>query len=347
MRIKCVPEDFIVREIPIDFLGRGEYTIVRVEKKSYNTEDAAQEIARQLGLNRKLIGYAGSKDKHAITVQYMSVRAPAALIKRFSHENITLEVVNSHDAPLSLGDLQGNEFEIIVRNLRDQQASPIKLMPNYFGPQRFGTHNVTVGRALVHSDFEAAAILLANDDARVHKHLRLNPKDYVGALTKLPKHTLLLMVHAYQSFLWNETICALLSHEACRIEYSHGSLCFAKEYDLPDSLPIVGFGSRLKQLPQRVTQVLERLLKLERVTSRDFIIRQIPALSAEGDMRSTLVAIEELHIGPLQTDEICEGKKQRITFRLAKGSYATIALTALYLQFPQGKAEKNLSQEIR
>ena len=74
MKIKENPEDFVVKEISNVKLDKGDYSIFRLKKKNYTTERAVQTIANALKIDRKRIGYAGNKDKVAVTEQNISIK---------------------------------------------------------------------------------------------------------------------------------------------------------------------------------------------------------------------------------------------------------------------------------
>ncbi len=291
MKLKESPEDFLVEEIPIDF-SDGEYLIVRVKKRLLNTEDAAQILARRLGLPRKNIGYAGAKDKVAVTTQYFSLKGVSQeKISDFFHEQIDIEVIGNYNQPLSLGDLLGNRFIIVVRELKKPLAKKEKIK-NYFGEQRFGENNVAVGRLLIKKQFKEACELLGLESTNPIKSLR-----------SLPKHTLTLYVHAYQSWMWNEVLNILI--------------------EVPEKLPLVGFGTELDECSEEVREAYEKIMQEEAITTRDFIIKQIPSLSVEGDARKTIIEIKDFDLGSFK-DGV-----QEVRFTLPKGCYATVVVKEL------------------
>src|SRR6056297_1014969 len=138
MILKQVPEDFEVVEIPLlDIANKGKYSICELAKKNVNTEDALFEVARQLRIPRKIIGFAGTKDKVAVTKQRISLVASMNSINSFVHKNIALTFLGNHSEPLSLGRLKGNKFRIVVRGLSgDEVISSNKKIINYFHNQR-------------------------------------------------------------------------------------------------------------------------------------------------------------------------------------------------------------------
>ena len=294
MKLKESPEDFLVDEIPIEFSGEGEYLIVRVTKRLCNTEDAAQILAKSFGIHRKFVGYAGAKDKVAVTTQFFSLKNVAKeKVEEFHHDQIELEVVGKHSRPLSLGDLLGNRFTIIVRELQKPLVKKDKVR-NYFGPQRFGDNNVEVGKLLLQKKFAQACELLELETA--------NP---VASLRVLPKHTLMIYLHAYQSWLWNEVLRSF------------------SDTEVPEVLPIVGFGTELDEYGAMVEEKYEALLDSEGITQRNFIIKQLPNLSPEGTERDCFMDVQNLELGEF------EGGVQKVSFVLGKGSYATVVIEAL------------------
>lgn len=162
-------EDFIVHEISNPVKSSGKYLICRLEKKNWELQRAIKEIAKILGISHRRISWAGTKDKHAVTHQLISLFDISETdIQNIRLKDITLTPVGRSDQQLSLGDLQGNRFEITIRscipdNLTEavsQADSCVKTgVPNYFGIQRFGvqrpvTHHV--GRQILLGDYREA-----------------------------------------------------------------------------------------------------------------------------------------------------------------------------------------------
>ena len=231
--LKTIPEDFIVREISnIQIKDSGKYLYFKLTKKNYNTLDAIKKIARALGLKEKQIGFAGTKDKTALTEQVCSLfGASKGKLLSLKIPDLSIQFLGSGDAPISLGDLTGNQFEITVRNLDTINIKPIQFIPNYFDEQRFGTSNVQIGRHLIKKQF-ADAVKLINDSL-CRQHLQQKPNDYIGALKRLPIRLLRLYVNAYQSYLWNETLAQYLRTNGTVLKeekYSQGVFVFTKEF---------------------------------------------------------------------------------------------------------------------
>lgn len=316
--LKHVPEDFIVEEIAPDFNTneKGKFLVIKVVKRGMNTEDVAKKLSDALHIQRKDIGYCGAKDKHAITFQYMSIKGMREeQLASFTNEKFSLEVVGSRAEPLTLGEHKGNTFTIIVRNLTKTLTPGIltKDVANYFGEQRFQYCNADIGRFLVKKQFVAAAEMIAeNNEFFAKEYVSAKQKqDPVRALLKLPRHTLMMYLHAYQSMLWNQTRAAL-GHNA------------------PEELVVIGFGTELDELREDVREIYEELLKKEDVTTRDFIIKQLRGLSPEGETRTSTLTIEIDVSAPENDDSFPGKKKQEIKFSLPTGAYATVVAQHLY-----------------
>jgi len=141
--------DFIVEEIPLKQFGqKGNYLILHVEKVELTTWDMIAAFAAFLNIEAQKIGYAGLKDKHATTSQYISIeRKFQRELKRFKHPQIKILESFFDTNSLQMGDLYGNRFRINLYDIDDIKAGRIEKqirkiekngMANYFGFQRFG-----------------------------------------------------------------------------------------------------------------------------------------------------------------------------------------------------------------
>jgi len=148
--IRSCPEDFVVEEIPrVSPEGEGSHLWLWVEKRSANTDWVAKELAKAIDCLSRDVGYAGLKDRHAVTRQWFSVPANDTAWENL--ENADIEGVNileilQHTRKLKRGTLNGNRFQLKVREFKgdvDQTGERLAQIrtngvPNYFGPQRFG-----------------------------------------------------------------------------------------------------------------------------------------------------------------------------------------------------------------
>ena len=297
-KIKQVPEDFIVEEI-FNFNNKtGPYGIFKLTKKNYSTTSAVRIISRILRIPLKNIGFAGMKDKVAVTTQLISIKNSK---KEIRISNLSTEFLGISDEPITLGSHEGNHFEIIVRNITKKPELKEKFI-NYFGEQRFSKSNIEIGRAIIKKDWKKAVELIDNEF--ILEHLKHNPTDYLGAIKTLPIKITRLFVASYQSYLWNETVNLI--------------------EEKPETLPIPGFGIELHPITQE-------LMNKEGITERDFIIKQFPQLTLEGVEREVFSKVKNLEISELQIDELNKAKKKiSLKFDLDKGCYATEFIRQLF-----------------
>jgi tRNA pseudouridine13 synthase len=166
--IRSLPEDFVVEEIDaFAASGSGEHLLLTVEKRGMNTAFAARCIAQWAGVPESAIGYAGLKDRHALTRQRFSVHLPKKLAPRIealgsgesgAWSGQALRVLDAtwHSRKLPRGALAGNRFAL---TLRDVQGDPTAIesrlraiggrgVPNYFGEQRFGRDGGNLDKAI-------------------------------------------------------------------------------------------------------------------------------------------------------------------------------------------------------
>ncbi len=161
-RFRVIPEDFVVEELPaFEASGEGEHLLLEIEKTGMNTAFAAKALAAWAGIAEMGVGYAGLKDRHAVTRQRMSLHLP----RRVAPDSASLDVpglrivsTHWHQRKLPRGALAGNRFTLRLRDvdgdvaaidarLRAIQAGGIA---NYFGEQRFGHggRNVEMARRM-------------------------------------------------------------------------------------------------------------------------------------------------------------------------------------------------------
>jgi tRNA pseudouridine13 synthase len=183
-RFRSSPETFTVEEIPAYLpSGAGEHTFVWIEKRGLTTIDAVNILARRLGVQERDVGYAGMKDRHATTRQWLSLPrvSPAAAVAATEDqgppEQVPLRVLRaeSHGNKLRVGHLKGNRFAVVVTEV----GGPIEAqrlhdalvelgrrgMPNRYGAQRFGVGADNARRGV--------AILRGAERERDHRRRRL------------------------------------------------------------------------------------------------------------------------------------------------------------------------------
>ncbi|MFH1054104.1 MAG: tRNA pseudouridine(13) synthase TruD [Candidatus Woesearchaeota archaeon] len=319
-KLKQIPEDFIVEEInDIKLEEKGEFSIFLLKKINLTTEKAVSIVAGRLNIPRRFFHYSGTKDRNAVTTQVISAKSNKT--NSIKEEHLTLEFLGFSDKPASLGAHQGNRFIITVRNI-DNKPSPIRFFPNLFGEQRFSKNNSEIGRLIVKKQFKQAVNLILQNqgdyEIMIKGFIEKAPNDYIGALRTIPKRIISIFVHSYQSELWNAAVEEFIKEN--HLENLKGKKL--EEYK-DKKIPILGFGSEKND-------IYENMMEKQGIKPRDFIIRAIPEISAEGGERDIIAEIKNLEISDLHDDELNKGKKKCILdFELGKGSYATEAVRFL------------------
>ena len=188
-KIRRYFEDFTVEEL-IEYEGdlrrvsefklnqgeKGLFTQFVIRKEGFDTPKAVRLIAQQLNISVEDIGYAGNKDKRAITTQRMSVWkvAPVEIWRRLSTLK-KIQILSAYKARygVKLGDLWGNQFRIRIRNIKIPEDLTLERVkgitkemgvvgvPNLFGSQRFGGRLIShlVGKALLMGQIKKAIMI--------------------------------------------------------------------------------------------------------------------------------------------------------------------------------------------
>ena len=161
--LKVNPGDFKVTEkLGFDLSGEGEHTYLYIEKVGINSEWLARQLARFAGVGAGDVGFAGLKDRQAITRQWFSIWLPGKPDPDWQQfaasldEPVRVLEVNRHSRKLKRGGLAGNDFDILIRDanidnsLLHARIEQINLygVPNYFGPQRFGHNGDNISHCL-------------------------------------------------------------------------------------------------------------------------------------------------------------------------------------------------------
>ena len=246
-------EDFVVEEVPLyEPEGEGDHVFFTIEKAGLTTHKAVADIARALGVRPRDIGLAGLKDAHAVTRQTLSVEhVEPERILALELPRIRVLSARRHRRKLRVGHLAGNRFTIRLRDIDPDRLDDVRRViavlerrgvPNYFGPQRFGTRGDTaeIGRRLIAGDIAGAVSLIAGspgpgdtgpvlrarelfEAGRYREAVPLWPRAYAGharlsramarekgdarrALHAFDRRLLRLFVNAYQSWLFNEVL---------------------------------------------------------------------------------------------------------------------------------------------
>ena len=199
-------EDFIVEEIPLYHpVDHGEHTFFEVEKRDLSTPEALERIAHALNLPLRDLGFAGLKDRKAVTRQVLSARlAGPERVLALEIPQIRILWARLHTNKLRTGHLRGNRFRIRLRDIEGDAATVDRIiaevqrrgLPNFFGPQRFGNRGdaFRIGRALLLKDHEGAVRRLLGYPSSTEKNphviearCRFMAGDLRGALEEFPR----------------------------------------------------------------------------------------------------------------------------------------------------------------
>ncbi len=192
-RMRLLPEDFQVSEVPlVEPCGEGEHCWVWIRKRNSNTHWVARQLARFAQVSPSAIGYAGLKDREAVTEQWFSVqlgRRPDPDWQTLRCDEFQVLRAVRHQRKLKTGALRGNRFRLRLSHV-NATAEPIDQrlrrlvsggFPNYFGPQRFG---------------------------RDASNLTEAEKLFMRPGSRLPRHKRGLYLSAVRSALFNQVLAA-------------------------------------------------------------------------------------------------------------------------------------------
>lgn len=188
MRIKRLPDDFMVEErLSLPVAQEGTYAYYRVEKTGQTTLAVRNALAARLKVTPSALVFPALKDKAAVAVQYASVRKRGP--EEIHGKGYVARRVGWGPRALRPGDLSGNRFTIVVRDLSDDEAERLgpaleRLaahgLPNYFDEQRFGsmTRDGLIGKEILKRDAERVVHMylgesMAGDRSDVRKFKRL------------------------------------------------------------------------------------------------------------------------------------------------------------------------------
>ncbi len=347
------PEDFIVEELPLyEPTGNGTHTFFAIKKRNRSTIEAINLIARKLKVKARNIGYAGLKDKHALTTQVLSVEgiSPEQVLE-VAIPTIEILWAVPHAHKLRVGHLRGNRFEITLRGVTPD-ASPLvkskiayletKGVPNRFGKQRFGNKHDShlIGKALVQEDWEKAlGFVLSNETAQFsHMAKRIIREKDKGSLEKavasIPHRLRKLYLSAYQAYLFNTILdkrfpnLGLLIDGDIAVKHTNKApfqVTNAKveqpradAFEISPTGPI--FGYKMRQ-PTGTVQAMElELLSNEGLKSTAF--RTVAGIRLPGTRRPLRIPLEIHQVASIDMGLF-------LNFSLSAGGYATVVLEEL------------------
>jgi tRNA pseudouridine13 synthase len=206
MKLKRQPEDFRVEELPLVGGGDvGRFGFYRLTKRGVGTLEALEELRRRWNLSSRQISYGGLKDRHAVTIQYLTILDGPD--RGFRERGLDLEPLGRLTHPYGPNQFKGNRFTVVLRDLSTDKAESARValeelprdgLPNYFDDQRFGSVGFDgdfIGRAWLVGDHEKALRLAIAEpnpsdrpDAKAEKAiLRENWGNWAEAKAQLPR----------------------------------------------------------------------------------------------------------------------------------------------------------------
>jgi tRNA pseudouridine13 synthase len=326
-RLRARPEDFRVEE-QLGFApdGEGDHLLLWVRKTGVNTEWTARRLARVAGVQASMVGYAGLKDRHAVTLQWFSIPRRRDGMPDWSAlegEGIWVLEAHPHRRKLKRGALTGNRFAILIRDVAlaglsglDERVGLIHArgVPNYFGEQRFGHNqsNLAQAHALFH-----------------------------GTAGRVPRHQSGLWLSAARAQIYNEVLgervrrddwdrpaagdCMQLAGSnsffpTASIEAELSARCVAM--DIHPTGPLWGRGELPSRGPVR---------ELEEAVGSRFPTwcRGLGAFGLVQERRALRVPVADL-----MADRVADGL--RLSFSLPAGAYATTVMRELFDLNPGG-----------
>ncbi len=308
--IKQQPEDFRVDEVPAyEPSGFGEHLFVKLQKVDLTTPEAVKRLCRALDTPFKAAGWAGMKDRHAVTTQWVSLHEvtpeQAAAV---SLEGITLLEAVPHEKKLKTGHLRGNRFELRIREVADPDGlvaafEAIEVVPSYFGAQRFGRDNLERAREW---------LVLGGRPPRD----RVQRRFLVSALQAAVFNTVLARR------VEGGTLATVIDGDV--LQTTRGGLFDAEEDEDPQSRLDAGEITPTAPLPgAKVRWAKGAALALEEAACEAWSVDE-EAMGRMGRLgRGTR---RGLFVRPLGLEAARDGEDVRVAFSLPSGCYATVVM---------------------
>jgi tRNA pseudouridine13 synthase len=380
MKLKEQPDDFQVEELTdVAPTGSGPFALYSLQKQGWTTPDALQAIRRRWRIDRRRMSYGGLKDRHADTLQYLTIfRGPQ---RNLTHQRISVRYLGQIGEPYSSDQIRANRFRIVLREVLPEQRPAAESaleeiradgVPNYFDDQRFGSvaaDQQFVARLMIQEryeqalrqalaaayaydraaekrekailrkhwgDWSACKNLLSRSHARsIVDYLVHHPTDFRGALARLRPELRGLYLSAYQSYLWNQILAALLL-ERCRPEQlvlihlrlgnlpMHRRLAESQHRDVAAlTLPLPTARTKLDPDDARV-KAIHSVLSEEGLEWQDLKLKGFREMFFSKGERPALCLPTNLQYAFEDDDRHTARQKLVLSFELPRGSYATL-----------------------
>ncbi len=374
---KHKPEDFIVEEIwenynckvsesskslenahidfgKLDCDDRRDFLTCDLEKINIDHFTVFSILSKELNNFPHELGYAGTKDKIAWTCQRISIfNADIERIRNFSIPGIILKNFKWAKHKIKVGDLLGNRFKVILRDV-DKDAIKIlsrvrntEYLPNFFGAQRFGSvrkENVIIGKLILKQKFQEAVFTYLtvfgdkeSDEVKMAKKKLKAEKNLIKAKQYFPQE--LRLEHAILDHLskndkdWlgalniigEKTLLMMCQSVQSKIFNEILSRAIDERIDLKKiSISIMGYNSNFSQ--GRMGEIEQDVLRDNNLEINNFKIPQVPFLSLKSSIRKAFFKVNELNIETEKDELFPLSKKIILTFTLDSGTYATTFL---------------------
>lgn len=356
---KQEPNDFIVEEIrpnkerctvdcspkplnPPKIAEKREYLHFTLVKKNLTTHQAIKQLSDSIGISRKRFGFAGLKDRRALTAQRISVQnVKRETLKDVELKDISLKEYEYTDEPIHRGELHGNRFTITIRQpanpaqIEEVRDTFLKEIKNYFGPQRFGKQrpiNHLIGKALMLGRFEKAAKLLLAAPGDAFTEERTFAKKHWGewkkVLQRWPKtlgvEAALLNYLVHHPTDYKNAFRELPKNLRRLFVHAVQSYLFnrvlSQMSDPPETLPLVGYHTRFSDT---IASLMQKQLKQQGISRRDFRCLQMPEIGSRGVQRQAIIYLNDFVVLKKTQNSL------QFQFSLPKGAYASLILLKL------------------
>lgn len=338
-KLKCINEDFQVTEVSlipsITLKKPYKFTYIWLQKSGFTTFEILEQIKIFFKLTFKDVCSQGLKDENAITEQLISVKKVLNnkdIISFNKKNNLKNKfskikyIIGYGKDPIKERALHGNSFKIVVRNLKTTLAKDLLnyiynhkqlYFINYYDNQRFGmpggpynTH--LIGKAIVKNNWKQAYEQLKITNNMKEKTLlkTKNISDFKKVFASLNHKKVSFFVSAYSSFLWN-TKASLVVKKSTK----------SKSYLFENVNRLYLPTNYLFQCPH-VCEAKGYKLITENLTTQ-------PRKN-----KRNLIITTKIYVQELKTDELNKNKKKiTLSFFLPTGSYATMVIEQLFLNF--------------
>jgi len=317
-QLRTTPEDFIVEEeLGYQASGAGEHVFLRVRKRGRNTQEVARAIGKLAGVPQVAVGYAGLKDRHAVTTQHFSVQLPGREAPDWSEledDSLQVQSAERHHRKIRRGGLRGNRFVIRVdrsqgdRERVGQQLERIAAagVPNYFGAQRFGRDGQNLGRVVElfagrgrKPNREQRGLLLSAARAQLFNQV-LRDRVGDGSWDRAMAGDVMLLAGSQRQFMYDAEDATIVTR--------------LNVLDIHPSGPLCGRPSRSLEPESEARSIEDRAL----LDWSDWI-DGLRRFGLDADRRALRLAVDDLQWG--WTDDVLQ-----LEFRLVAGAYATAVL---------------------